>query len=128
MKSALVAIWLIASIGGAVASPAHDQAAQLNAAHHQQLVSIVRGVDLKAGVTQAQADAIAELYFSTYIATCGRARPAVDRGAQWEITPLLGFAGTPDKHPIIVGKHTGNVSWQGGPSFSAPSALLGTAP
>ena len=100
---------------------------QFNAAHDREVVAIVRGVDLKAGITQPQANAIAELYFGKYIAGCGRADPAVDRGSHWEVTPRIGYGGTPDENPIVIEKHTGKVSWRNGPVFASLASFLSKA-
>ncbi|PZQ27131.1 MAG: hypothetical protein DI562_14080 [Stenotrophomonas acidaminiphila] len=99
-----------------------------NAAKHRDLVATIRAVDLKAGVTQLQADAIAQVYFQRYISGCGAAAPAVDHGYAWRVTPLMGIAGTPDQNPIVIEKRTGKVSWANGPVFATVTELLAGAP
>jgi hypothetical protein len=99
-----------------------------NAANRRALVATIRAVDLKAGVTQRQADAIAQVYFQSYISGCGAAAPAVDHGILWQVTPLMGIAGTPDQNPIVIEKYTGKVSWASGPVFATVAELLAGAP
>ncbi|QWP78393.1 TonB family protein [Lysobacter sp. K5869] len=84
----------------------------------QDLANEIGSVDPHDGITQAQAGAAARYYCRRYIAECGSTRPAVDRNADWEITPLTGIAGTPDQNNILVGKRTWKVRWGKGPSLS----------
>jgi hypothetical protein len=96
--------------------------------HHQKMAATVRGIDLKAGVTQSQANVIAQLYFQAFISGCGYADNAVDHGSQWEVTPRVGFGGIPDQNPIVIEKHTGKISWGHGKAFVSPAALLAKLP
>ncbi|GAB2809725.1 hypothetical protein [Dyella kyungheensis] len=86
--------------------------------------TVVEGVNLKAGVTQDQAGAMAQIYFGRYIAGCGSADTLVDRGESWQVTPRIGIAGAKSGEPIIIDKHTGRVSHPGGPTFRNPADLL----
>jgi len=86
--------------------------------------TVVEGVNLKVGVTQDQASAMAQIYFGRYIAGCGGADTPVDRGESWEITPRMGIAGTKSGKQIIIEKHSGQVSFPGGPTFRNPADLL----
>lgn len=90
---------------------------------HQDLADELGPVDLTAGITQAQAGAVARYYGQRYIAACGAVDAAVDRGATWEIVPHTGVAGTADPNKIVVGKHTGKVAWGHGPTLNLPDLL-----
>ena len=84
----------------------------------------VEGVNLKVGVTQDQARAMAQIYFERYIAGCGGADTPVDRGTSWEVTPKIGVAGAKSGKSIIIEKRSGHVSYPGGPTFRNPADLL----
>ena len=92
------------------------------------LSNVVAAVDLKAGITQVQASAIAEWYFQHYISGCGAVTEVSDKGDVWELTPLIGYAATPDPNPIIISKHSGEVSWKGGPAFETTGQMLNKQP
>lgn len=84
----------------------------------------VEGVNLKVGVTQDQARAMAQIYFEHYIAGCGGADTPVDRGTSWEVTPKIGVAGAKSSKSIVIEKRSGHVSYPGGPTFRTPADLL----
>lgn len=81
----------------------------------QELTDEIGRVDFKTGITREQAKSIAQYYCHQHIAGCGTAQAVIDRGSDWEITPVTGVAGVSDKNSIAVDKHTGNVSWGKGP-------------
>jgi len=116
MKRHLIALSI--AIGACAIADAQATSAQ------EQEVALVAGVDLKTGITFDQANAIAEFYFQHHISGCGSADAALDRGSRWEVTPRIGYAGSPGKDPIIIDKHTGRVSWKGGPAFDTVWELL----
>lgn len=105
-------------------SACSDTTGQNTPPQNKELLAVITAVDLKKGITQEQAIAISELYFTNHISGCGFADAPIDRGSRWEVTPHIGFAGTPSKNPIIIEKHNGKVSWKDGPTFGSPSALL----
>jgi len=107
MKHTLVVFLIALSCSFSVSS-------QATTTQEQELA---RGLDLKAGITFVQANAIANYYFQHHIAGCGAADPAIDRGSRWEVTPRIGIAGTPSKSPIFIEKHTGQISWKYGPTL-----------
>lgn len=72
-------------------------------------------IDISSGVTQRQASVIAEFYSRRHIAACGAISPPISRNSAWEITPLVGVEGAPDKDKIFVSKHSASVSWGDGP-------------
>jgi TonB family protein len=79
----------------------------------QELATSIGKVDLHAGVTSMQANAIARFYYQHDISGCGGVDPAVDLGSRWEVTPRMGIAGIPSKDPIVIEKHTGQISRRG---------------
>jgi hypothetical protein len=95
-----------------------------SAAQSADAWTIVEGVNVKVGVTQDQARAMAQIYFGRYIAGCGGADTPVDRGESWEVTPRMGITGAKSGKPIIIEKHSGHVSYPGGPTFRSPADLL----
>jgi hypothetical protein len=117
MRKYLVAFAIILS---ACSGPTEQDTSVQN----KELVSVIKAVDLKTGITQEQAIAMSELYFINHISGCGFADDPVDRGSHWEATPRIGIAGTPSENPIIIEKHTGKIFWKDGPTFRSPSALL----
>jgi hypothetical protein len=136
MKHSFLAILVLLCVGseavGQIRDPFDPNAIELEmrneADHHQKMVAAVREVDLKAGVTQSQANVIARLYFQAFISGCGYADNAVDRGSRWEVTPRMGYGGTPDQNPIVIEKHTGMISWGHGKAFASLAALLAKLP
>ena len=96
----------------------------ISAAQGTDAWTVVEGVSLKLGVTQDQAGAMAQIYFGRYIAGCGGADTPVDHGESWEVTPRMGIAGVKSGKPIIIDKHSGQVSYPGGPTFRNPADLL----
>lgn len=90
----------------------------------QELAAAVGHVNLEAGITPHQADAIARFYCRHHIAECGGTDAAVDRGSRWEVTPRLGVAGIPGEPPVVIDKHTGQVSWKHGPTFDLARILV----
>ena len=101
------------AIGACSAAGAHDTTTP-----EQELASEIGKADLKVGITFEQANAIARFYYQHHISSCGGAAPAVDRGSRWEVTPLIGAAGTPSKIPLVIEKHTGMISRKDGPTLS----------
>ncbi|WP_169795718.1 hypothetical protein [Lysobacter antibioticus] len=81
----------------------------------RDLADEVGSIDLKAGVTKNQAGAIALFYCERHIGGCGSTDAPVSQGSNWQITPRTGTDGSPDKDKILVGKHSGKVSWSKGP-------------
>jgi len=111
--------YLIASLIATICCSAADSQATTTPERE-----MVRGVDLKTGITFAQANAIASYYFENYIGDCGYPEPAVDRGSRWEVPLLIGVAATPSNRPIIIEKHTGHVSRHGGgPALNLASII-----
>lgn len=108
-----------------ILSACSEPTGQDTSPQNKELVAIIKTVDLKAGITQEQAVAMSELYFINHISGCGFADAPVGRGIRWEVTPRIGIAGAPSENPIMIEKHTGKISWKGGPTFGSPSALLG---
>ena len=96
----------------------------VSAAQSADAWTVVEGVNLKAGVTQDQARAMAQIYFGRYIAGCGDVDSPIDRGESWEVTPRIGIAGAKSPKLIIIKKHSGQVSYPGGPTFRNPADLL----
>jgi len=90
--------------------------------------TVVRAVDLSKGVSRAEAVAIAEVYYSRNITSCGSAEVPVDRGTRWEVTPIVGTTAQPSPDPIVIDKRTGRVSWKGGPTFRNLHELLASGP
>ncbi|SEM26864.1 hypothetical protein SAMN05428989_3568 [Pseudoxanthomonas sp. GM95] len=101
-----------------------DAIMRAKAATDNALFLTARGADLQSGISKYEADAIAKLYFATYIVGCGTAYGAADEGAVWKVTPLIGVAAVPDKSPIIINKHSGAISWGDGPAFASLAKFL----
>lgn len=80
-----------------------------------ELASEIGRVDLDAGITQKQAETMAQYYCQRFIGGCGSAYPAIDRNLDWVVTPKTGVAGVADQDAILIGKHTGSMSWKRGP-------------
>ncbi|MET4726708.1 TonB family protein [Lysobacter enzymogenes] len=89
----------------------------------QDLAHEVGAVDLRSGITRAQAGTIAEHYCRRYIGGCGTVAPATDRHSDWAVVPLTDPAGVADKNAILVGKHTGRISWGKGPTLNLPDLV-----
>lgn len=81
----------------------------------QDLAGEIGPIDISSGVTQRQASVIAQFYSRRHIAACGAVTPPISRNSDWEVTPLVGIEGAPDKDKIFVSKHSGRVSWGDGP-------------
>ncbi|WP_408950463.1 TonB family protein [Lysobacter sp. Hz 25] len=85
-------------------------------------------INLKAGVTEKQAGAVALFYCERYIGGCGATDAPVSQGSHWQITPRTGIDGSPDKDKILVGKHSGKVSWGKGPAIDLLSLVSSKEP
>ncbi|QCW24431.1 TonB family protein [Lysobacter enzymogenes] len=81
----------------------------------RDLADEIGSIDLKAGVTEKQAGAAALFYCEKHISGCGTTDVPVSENSDWQITPRTGIDGSPDKDKIIVGKHSGKISWGKGP-------------
>jgi len=84
----------------------------------QDLAREIGAVDLHAGLSRAQAGTLAEYYCRRYVGGCGAVAPATDRNADWAVVPFTGVAAIAATHPIMVGKHSGKISWHPGPSLN----------
>lgn len=109
---------LVIAIGICSVAGAHDTTTP-----EQELASEIGRSDLKAGITLEQANSIARFYFQHYISGCGGAGAAVDRGARWEVTPYMGYAGIPSESPIVIEKYTGTITRRDGPTLSLTTIL-----
>jgi len=83
----------------------------------RDLADEVGSIDLKAGVTEKQAGAVALIYCERHIGGCGTTDAPVSENSNWQVTPRTGIDGSPDKDRIIVGKHSGKISWGKGPTI-----------
>lgn len=84
----------------------------------QDLAGEIGRVDLRSGIAREQANSIARYYGQRYIAGCGSTQAVVDRHSNWEATPMTGVGAIPDRNAILIGKHTGQISWRNGPTLS----------
>lgn len=85
-------------------------------------------INLKAGVTGKQAGAIALFYCERHISGCGTIDAPVSQDSHWQVTPRTGIDGYPDKDKILVGKHSGKVSWSKGPTIDLLSLVSSKEP
>jgi hypothetical protein len=90
--------------------------------------AIVARLDLARGISRPEAKAIATVYALRYISGCGAAKRPSNRGARWEVTPLIGFAARPGPSPIVIEKRSGQVSCAGFPTVNALRELAHTEP
>lgn len=111
---------LIASLVFGLCAPVYAQDIKTLA---DELAGEIGRVDLNAGITQTQAETMAQYYCQRFIGGCGSAYPAIDRDLDWEIAPRTGIAGVPDPDAIRIGKHTGETSWARGPDLSLASLI-----
>jgi TonB family protein len=94
----------------------------------QDLADEVGSIDLKAGVTEKQAGTIALFYCERHIGGCGTTDAPVSENSHWQITARTGIDGSPDKDKILVGKHSGKVSWSKGPIVDLLSLVSSKEP
>lgn len=105
---------LIAVLAFVLCAPVHAQVIKTLA---DELAGEIGRVDLNAGITQKQAETMAQYYYQRFIGGCGSAYPAIDRNLDWVMTPKTGVAGVADQDAILIGKHTGTISWKRGPDL-----------
>lgn len=105
---------LIAALVLILCAPVHAQDIKTLA---DELAGEIGRVDLDAGITQKQAETMAQYYCQRFIGGCGSAYPAIDRNLDWVSMPKTGVAGVTDQDAILIGKHTGVISWKRGPDL-----------
>ena len=94
----------------------------------RDLADEVGSIDLKAGVTQKQAGAIALFYCERHIGGCGTTDAPVSENSHWRVTARTGIDGAPDKDKILVSKHSRKVSWSKGPTVDLLSLVNSKEP
>lgn len=105
---------IIAVLAFVLCAPVHAQDIKTLA---DELAGEIGRVDLNAGITQKQAETMAQYYCQRFIGGCGSAYPAIDQNLDWVMTPKTGVAGVADQDAILIGKHTGTISWKTGPDL-----------
>ena len=70
-------------------------------------------------ISKAEATRRAQLFFDGEIAIEGALGAPIAKGTNWVFPVKLGYAGTVQRDPILVHRHTGAVSWAGLPSHKA---------
>ena len=89
-----------------------------------QLQDKLRTVNADDGITQSEAEIIAENYFSRFAPiACGSVTRPVDGGTNWIAKTYLGFASIETREPIRIDKQTGRVTWSDGPTITNASRI-----
>lgn len=92
--------------------------------HHRDLQAQLRAVLIEDGINEQEANVMAENYFLRFSPmSCGNVERVIDDGTFWIAKTSLGFAQTPTRQPIRIGKGTGRVTWSDGPTIENPKTI-----
>ena len=84
----------------------------------------LRTIVIEDGISQEEADIIAENYFYRFTPTiCGSVARATDGGTNWIAKTYFGIAAMPTREPIRIDKRTGRVTWSDGPTLETPTTI-----
>jgi hypothetical protein len=87
-----------------------SQEAREAAAERRRLLTILATVDVADGVDATEAMLIAKAFYeATYGGLEGGPSAPIDKDGYWVSTVRIGFAGTPDREPILINPRTGGV-------------------
>ena len=89
----------------------------------RQLEAQLRDIVVDDGISEAEANVIAQNYFLRFGPGCGAASHVADGGAFWIANAAVGVAGVPTREPIRIDKHTGRVTWSDGPTIENPKTI-----
>jgi hypothetical protein len=92
--------------------------------HRGQLQTKLRTVVIEDGISQSEADIIAESYFLRFApSACGSVARVADGDAIWIAKTYFGVAPMPTREPISIDKRTGRVTWSDGPTIENPTTI-----
>jgi hypothetical protein len=85
-----------------------------------QLQKDIKGIRVDDGIDAHEAEIISQSYFWRFAGTgCGGVAPPKETGDNWIAQVYIGYGEGPAGN-IIIEKHTGKVSWEGGPTVDEP--------
>ncbi len=87
--------------------------------HRHRLTNYLGVIDVSDGISESEADAMAQAYFSGYLGACGGAAKATLTNGEWTIPVMFGYGGKLMEWPIRINAKTGAISQVGGPAFSS---------
>jgi hypothetical protein len=94
--------------------------------YHSQLQAKLRTVVIEDGISQQEADVIAESYFLRFTPiACGSVARPIDGDTVWIAKTYFGIAPMPTREPIRIDKRTGRVTWSDGPTIENPMTISG---
>jgi len=82
----------------------------------------LKAVTLSDGVSQSEAEVIAQSYFARNVG-CGAFTGIQDGGERWIVDAKFGYAGEPIKG-FFIDKHSGRVTSPVGPSYGDPRKIF----
>jgi hypothetical protein len=92
--------------------------------HARELESQMREVTLEDGVSEREANIIAESYFIRFGPGCGAVADVFDGCQFWIGQTAVGAGGIPTPEPIRIDKQTGRVTWRADdPAIDDPRKL-----
>jgi hypothetical protein len=92
--------------------------------HARELESRMREVVLEDGISEREANTIAESYFHRFGPGCGGVADVFDGGKFWIGQTAVGAVAIPTPEPIRIDKQTGRVTWNAGdPTIDDPRKL-----
>lgn len=90
--------------------------------HRAQLQTKLRAVIVDDGISQEEADVIAENYYYRFTPLCGTVVPVTDGGTDWIAKTYYGIGAMPGA-PIRIDKRTGRAAQSGSPTVENPIAI-----
>jgi hypothetical protein len=90
----------------------------------QNLQSRLRTVVIEDGISETEANIIAENYFWRFSPIgCGYVARVTDGGSFWVAKTYFCIAPMPTRDPIRIDKRTGRVTWSDGPTIQNPKTI-----
>lgn len=77
----------------------------------------LESVSLKDGVSEEEANKLANVYWTLFCSRCGMADPVRDAGEDWKAAVASGFIPTP-KGDISIHKNSGKITFSRGPTIT----------
>ena len=92
--------------------------------HRAQLQAKLSTVVIEDGISQSEADIIAENYYFRFTQTaCGSVLRVTEEDSIWIARTYYGPAAMPTREPIRIDKRSGRVTWSDGPTMSNPKMI-----
>lgn len=86
-------------------------------------LSRIENIRLKDGVSQEEAQILAQQYFVNFVSGCGGAAFPEDRGDRWAFEALQGLAAV-SVGEVFIDKKNGTISFEGHPTIQDPVNVL----